>query len=133
MTLALSSQIFGGVFADQVVAELLSDRAYVGRLLEVEVALARAQADLGLIPSEAAAAIEQTAATLHLDMAGLAAGVRRDGVPVVALIEQLRAALAPEVAPFVHRGATTQDIIDTATVLAARRALEHIELGLGRL
>lgn len=133
MTLALSSEIFGGVFADPAVAELLSDRGYVGRLLEVEVALARAQADLGLIPGDAAQAIEQAAATLEVDMAGLAAGVRRDGVPVVALIEQLRGVLGPEAAPFVHRGATTQDIIDTAVVLAARRALAHLDAGLSRL
>lgn len=133
MTPALSSEIFGGVFADPAVAELLSDRAYVARLLEVEVALARAQADLGIIPSEAAAAIEQAAATLAIDWAGLAAGVRRDGVPVVALIDQLRGALGPEAAAFVHRGATTQDIVDTAAVLAARRAIAHLDAGLGRL
>jgi len=99
----------------------------------VEVALAGAQAELGIIPGEAAAAIAQAAATLDIDVAALAAGVRRDGVPVVALIEQLRGALGPEAAPFVHRGATTQDIIDTAAVLAARRVLLHLESGLGKL
>jgi 3-carboxy-cis,cis-muconate cycloisomerase len=133
MTPALFSQIFGGVFADPAVVELLSDRAYVRRLLEVEAALARAQAELGIIPGEAADAIERAAATLEVDLAALAAGVRRDGVPVVALIEQLRSVLGPEVAPFVHRGATTQDIVDTAAVLAARSVLAHLDAGLGQL
>ena len=133
MLLALSSGIFGGVFADAAVAELASDRAYVRALLEVEVALAHAQAELGLIPAPAALAIERGAAALDVDIAALEAGVRRDGVPVVALVQELRQALAPDVRPFVHSGATTQDIVDTAAVLVAQRVLAHLELGLGRL
>jgi 3-carboxy-cis,cis-muconate cycloisomerase len=127
VTLVLSSSIFGAAFVDPRAAELLSDSSLFRSLLEVEVALARVQGRLGLIPAAAAAAIEAAAATLPFDPAALAAGVRKEGVPIVALVSQLRAALPPEAAPFLHFGATSQDIVDTATVLMARRVLERID------
>lgn len=133
MTLVLSSQIFGPVFQDPSVALLLSDEAYFRSLLRVEVALARAQESLGIIPGTAAMAIHDAAAALPFDAAALSAGMQRDGVPIIALVSQLRAAVGPAAAPFVHLGATSQDIMDTATVLGITRALEHIERGLLRV
>lgn len=133
MTLVLSSQIFGPVFQDPAVLELLSDEAYFRALLSVEVALARAQENLGIIPGAAAMAIYSAAAELPFDPATLSAGVLRDGVPITALVAQLRAAAGPAAAPFVHLGATSQDIMDTATVLGITRVLEHLERGLLRV
>jgi 3-carboxy-cis,cis-muconate cycloisomerase len=133
VTLVLSSQIFGATFLDPSVVELLSDEAYFRALLRVEVALARAQESLGIIPGSAAMAIHDAAAALPFDAPALSAGVLRDGVPMIALVSQLRAAVGPALAPFVHLGATSQDIMDTATVLGIHRALEHIERGLRRL
>jgi 3-carboxy-cis,cis-muconate cycloisomerase len=130
VTLVLSSSIFGAAFVDPKVAELLSDEAFFRSLLEVETGLARVQARLGLIPADAAAAIAAAAATLPFDAATLAAGVLKEGVPIVALTAQLRAALPAGVAPFVHYGATSQDIVDTATVLTARRVLARIDAAL---
>jgi 3-carboxy-cis,cis-muconate cycloisomerase len=127
VTLLLSSSIFGPAFHDPAVASLLDDAAYFRALLEVEVALARAQARLGVIPEDAAPAIAAAAASLQLDAGALAAGVQRDGIPTIALVQQLRAATAAEGAPFVHWGATSQDIMDTATVLCARRVLSHMQ------
>lgn len=125
-SLLLSSAIFGPVFQDPEVARLLDDRAYFRAMLEVEAALARAQAKLGVIPEPAALAIEAAAASIELDAPALAAGVQRDGVPTIELIAQLRAAVGPSAAAFVHHGATSQDIMDTATVLCVRRALAHL-------
>jgi 3-carboxy-cis,cis-muconate cycloisomerase len=127
VTLVLSSSIFGAAFVEPRAAELLSDQSLFRSLLEVEVALARVQGRLGLIPAAAAVAIEAAAATLPFDPAALAAGVLKEGVPIVALVSQLRAALPPDAAPFLHFGATSQDIVDTATVLMARRVLELID------
>lgn len=127
MTLVLSSQIFGAAFVEPGAAALLSDEACFRTLLEVEVALAQAQAELGAVPASAAAAIERAAAALPFDPGRLAAGVRRDGVPIVALVAQLRDALGPDAAEHVHRGATSQDIVDSATVLSARRVLARVD------
>lgn len=127
MTLILSSSIFGPAFVDANVAALLSDEAFFRSLLEVESALASAQAELGIIPLPAAEAIAAAAAALPFDARALAAGVLRDGVPIVALVAQLRAALGPEAREFVHLGATSQDIVDTATVLVVGRVLDRLD------
>jgi 3-carboxy-cis,cis-muconate cycloisomerase len=133
VTLILSSSIFGPAFVDANVAALLSDEAFFRSLLEVESALASAQAELGIIPLPAAEAIAAAAAALPFDARALAAGVLRDGVPVVALVAQLRAALGPEAREFVHLGATSQDIVDTATVLVVGRVLDRLDAAIVEL
>lgn len=133
MTLVLSSSIFAPAFVDPQAAQLLSDEAFFRSLLDVEVALARSQALLGIIPDAAAGAIAEAAARLRFEPEALARGVLSDGVPIIALVAQLRAALDPAHAPFVHLGATTQDIVDTATVCSVRRVLRLLDEGLGEL
>lgn len=133
MTLVLSSRIFGPAFVDADAAALLSDEALFRALLEVERALARGQAALGIIPGAAALAIDAAAAALPFEPEALAAGVLKDGVPIVALVAQLRAALAPEAREYVHFGATSQDIVDTATVLIAGRVLDRLDAALVEL
>lgn len=96
-------------------------------MLEVESALAQVQADLGLLPAEAARAIAAAAAHFTPDWAALAQATARDGVPVAGLLAQLRQAVEPSFAPYLHWGATTQDILDTALVLQLRAALELLE------
>jgi 3-carboxy-cis,cis-muconate cycloisomerase len=127
VTLVLSSSIFGPAFVDPDVAALLSDEAFFRSLLQVESALAKAQAELGIIPAQAAETIAAAASALPFEPHSLAAGVQRDGVPIVALVAQLRAAVAPEAREFVHLGATSQDIVDTATVLVVGRVLERLD------
>ncbi len=105
-------------------AALLSDAAYVGALLAVEAALARVEGRLGVIPAEAAARIAEVAAHLEPDLAALGAGTAADGVPVPALVKALRKGVGKRAAPYVHWGATSQDIIDTGLVLRLRDALD---------
>jgi len=126
MSHLLASAIFGPSFNAAEVAAELCDEAYFRSLLEVEAALARVQARLGLIPRVAGAAIERAAASLELNCDELSRGVLRDGVPTLALVKALRAG-AGEAGAFVHLGATSQDIMDSATVLCVRRALVHME------
>ena len=116
MTTPLDSAIFGPLFNDQEIATLLGDEALVRSLVEVEIALARAEAWVGAIP---AAAAEQIAAVKveSVDIAALAAGTGRSGFPIIALVKELQKQVGAEAAPFVHWGATTQDVMDTACVL----------------
>jgi 3-carboxy-cis,cis-muconate cycloisomerase len=117
------------MFDDPEVDTLFADPALIGQLLRVEAALARAQAHVGVVPDTAAAAIDAAAQKLRtdIDMAALRASTQREGYPVIELVRQLRARTGGEAAEFVHWGATTQDIMDTAFVLQARDALELLE------
>ncbi|GHF45351.1 3-carboxy-cis,cis-muconate cycloisomerase [Deinococcus metalli] len=119
----MDSELFGAMFAHPEVAALYTDHAHLHRLLEVEVALARAQARLGVIPQASAEAISALVSDFEPDMARLSAGLLQDGVPIPALLAQLRPALPPAAREHLHYGATSQDIVDTAFVLGARRAL----------
>ncbi|RIH88862.1 3-carboxy-cis,cis-muconate cycloisomerase [Meiothermus luteus] len=124
------SRLFGRVFGDAEMAALFSDERGLGAMLEVERALAQAQAELGLIPPEAAQAIEQAIAGFTPDWEALARATERDGVPVAGLVSALRRAVGAPYERYLHYGATTQDILDTALVLRLREALALLE---GRL
>lgn len=120
------------------VEALTSDEAWVRAMLDAEAALARAQARAGLISGEAAALIDRTAAALTVDAADLARRSRQTAAPVAPLVADLRAAVSQagsqagsqtsgaDVARLVHLGATTQDILDTAAMLVATRAVAVI-------
>jgi 3-carboxy-cis,cis-muconate cycloisomerase len=113
-------------WATNEAAALLSDEAWVQAMLDVEVALARAQAEIGMVPAAAAEVIAKAADGNRLDIAGLVAGVHATANPVVQLVPQLTAVVAelsPEAADYVHRGSTSQDILDSASMLISVRAL----------
>jgi len=133
MTLPLDSQIFGPLFSDPQVAGFFDDDAFLRAMLEVEGALARVEAGLGIIPSAAGEQIAKIAGSAALDPQQIGRGMLRDGVPVIALVKALREAVGQEAAPYVHWGATTQDIVDTATVLQIRSVLRIIEKQLATL
>jgi 3-carboxy-cis,cis-muconate cycloisomerase len=110
-------------------ADLVDDNAFLTAMLATEVALAEAQAELGVIPAGAAVAIRAAAVPAHIDLAALAAGVRDTANPVVAFVEQLTAAVRsvdPSAAEYVHRGSTSQDILDTALTLLCAATLDRI-------
>jgi len=116
------------------------DGAYLQALLDAEAALARAQAALGLIPAAATVAISAAAQAENFDLRGLALSASVGGNPVIPLVGALRAAVGAEHAAYVHRGATSQDIMDTATMLVAERArvvcladLDRVAAALARL
>lgn len=117
----LDSTIFGPLFSDPEVAAIFTDQAFVRALVQVEIALARAEARVGVIPTSAAASIAKASAE-KVDGAALAKGTVASGFPIIALIEELRKQVDAEAAPYVHWGATTQDIMDTACVLQMRSA-----------
>src|SRR3990172_8742981 len=108
----LDSTIFGPVFNDDEIAALLRDDAFVRALVEVEVALARAEARVGVIPPRAAEQIA-TAQAAKIDIAALAKGTFRSGFPIIALVQELRKQVGADAATYLHWGATTQDVMDT--------------------
>ena len=114
-------------FSDDTVATLFSDAEFIAQMLAVEAALAKTQAALSVIPHEAGERINAALANLAVDMDALRAGVDTDGVPTIALVKQLRAQVSGEAATYVHWGATTQDVMDTALVLQVRAALAEID------
>ena len=115
--------LFAGVLARGPVREAVSDRAWLQALLDVEAALARAQARCGLIPAADAEAIARACDAGRFDPAALGREAAAAGNPVVPLVRALTAAVPGPASRQVHRGATSQDILDTAAMLVARRAL----------
>lgn len=111
---------------------LLADEAWVGAMLEFEVALARTQARLGVIPSSAVGPIEAAAKQGGgIDTADLAVRARGSANPVVELVRELTAAVADkDAAEYVHRGSTSQDVFDSAAMLLAARALRATDADL---
>jgi 3-carboxy-cis,cis-muconate cycloisomerase len=120
------SAIFRDTFSTPAMRAVFSDEALVRRYVEVEVALAAAEARAGVIPTEAAAAIRHCANAEALDLAKLKVETDLVGYPIVGVVHQL-AKQAGEAGRYVHWGATTQDIMDTATVLQMREALTLVE------
>ena len=132
MATVLDSSIFGSLFNDEEISQLISDHALVGALVEVEIALARAEVRAGVIPASAADAIAK-ARTDKIDLAALTHGTVRSGFPIIALVNELRAQVGADAAPYVHWGATTQDIMDTACVLQLRGATKLIRKRIGTI
>ncbi|MDI3387854.1 3-carboxy-cis,cis-muconate cycloisomerase [Streptomyces sp. B-S-A8] len=122
-------------------AELATgDREFLQAMLDAEAALTRAQAELGLAPQRAADAVADAARAERFDVRDLAVRARAGGNPVIPLVADLTAAVPEDAKEYVHRGATSQDILDSAAMLVASRVLDLLvpELdstaqGLGRL
>ncbi len=115
--------LFGGIYARGPVAAEVSDEAWLAAMLEVEAALAGAVAAEGLIPAAAAAQIAAACRPEEFDLAAIGHEGANHASPVVAVVGALRAAVAEPVREYVHLGATSQDVLDTALMLIARRAL----------
>src|SRR6476661_1128868 len=118
--------IFDDLFGDPAANALLSDASLVGAMLRVELALARAESTIGIIPARAVDAIEQSADPAGYDLLALATEAASAGNLAIPLVRQLTERVAridADSARYVHWGATSQDIIDTAMVLQLRDAI----------
>ncbi|MEO8536661.1 MAG: 3-carboxy-cis,cis-muconate cycloisomerase [Betaproteobacteria bacterium] len=124
------------LFATDAMLAVFSARARIERMLDVEAALARAEAATGVIPQAAADAIAKACKAGTYDVDGIARGARTAGnlaIPLVAALTREVAGSAPAASGYVHWGATSQDIIDTGLVLQLRDALTLIESDVARL
>ncbi|WP_330336717.1 3-carboxy-cis,cis-muconate cycloisomerase [Streptomyces sp. NBC_00557] len=119
-------------WAGSPAADATGDSACLRALLDAEAALTRAQAALGLAPAEAAEAVTRAADPARFDVRSLAERARAGGNPVIPLVADLTAAVGEPYGPYVHRGATSQDILDTALMLVAARTLDLLRADLDR-
>jgi len=117
-------------------ADLFSDDSLLQAMLDFEVALARAEARLGIVPAGAAEAIQAAAKAGNFDMAAMARDTLRGGTPGIPVSKALTAKVAAkdaEAARWVHWGATSQDVADTALMLLLKRAQPILSADLARL
>lgn len=120
-----SEALFLPILVPEEVRDAVSERAWLEAMLASERALARAEARVGVIPAEAAEAIAAACGPERFDVAQLAEEGRRVANPVEPLVRAL-VAEAGEAGRWVHWGATSQDVLDTASMLVARGALDVI-------
>ncbi|MGW7726829.1 3-carboxy-cis,cis-muconate cycloisomerase [Streptomyces canus] len=120
-------------WAGSPAASATSEGAYLQALLDAEAALTRVQARLGLAPERAAEAVTEAAHVDRFDVRSLAERARGGGNPVIPLVADLTETVGEAYGPYVHRGATSQDILDTATMLVAARTLDLLLADLHRV
>ena len=122
---------FSAIFVPDQLADALSDTAWLAAMLAAEGALVNAQSAAGLVPTEAAAAVQQALRVELYDVGSIATAGRAPGNPVEPLVQAIRTQVGEENERYVHRGATSQDILDTAAMLVARRAIRLVDVELG--
>ena len=118
---------FAAMFVPDAIRDAVSERAWIAAMLDFEAALAAAEADLGLIPAGAAEAIAAACRPERFDPGTIANAARATANPAAPLVAALTDAVEGDAAGHVHRGATSQDAMDTASALVARGALRLID------
>ncbi len=118
--------IFGDTFSRGWDTGPIDDRSWLDAFLEVESALLRACVAAGAVPVEAAASIRQLWAGTDLDLAEIGEVASAAGNPIIGIVAALKAAVPEDLRRYVHFGATSQDILDSAVMLLSRRALTVI-------
>jgi 3-carboxy-cis,cis-muconate cycloisomerase len=119
--------------AGRAIEHAVGDDAFLQAMLDAEAGLVRAQARLGVVPQQHADTITAVADARRLDLDAIARRATETANPVVALVAALTSAVAavdPTAAEYVHRGSTSQDILDTALTMVAQRALHIIDADL---
>jgi 3-carboxy-cis,cis-muconate cycloisomerase len=130
---AIDSAVFRDIFSTEAMRAVFSDETRVQKYLDIEAALARAQARLGIVPKDAAEEIVRHCHAAEFDMAELKRQTERIGYPVLPVVQQLVMRCKDGLGEWCHWGATTQDITDTATVLQIRDALVLVEQEIARI
>jgi 3-carboxy-cis,cis-muconate cycloisomerase len=131
-TTVLDSILFRDAFGTAAMREVFSDFSLVSRYAEVEIALAKAEARCGVIPADAADEIAKRTDVSALDFDLLRQETDIVGYPILPLVHQM-VKQCGDAGRYVHWGATTQDIMDTAVILQVRAGLEIIEADIAAL
>jgi 3-carboxy-cis,cis-muconate cycloisomerase len=122
----LPSPLLSPIFGSAAVAETFSDRAMLQAMLDFQAALAAAEAEAGVIPADALAPIEAACKADLYDMEAIGKAAALSGTVAIPLVKALTAKVREDARGYVHWGATSQDVVDTATMLMARDALKII-------
>jgi 3-carboxy-cis,cis-muconate cycloisomerase len=117
---------FGPIFVPSAMRDAISDAAWIAAMLDAERALAVAESKLGVIPADGAAAIGTACRAGDFDLGAILEQARAVGNPAEPLVRELRTRVGDGAAPWVHFGATSQDVVDTAAMLVARNAVRLI-------
>jgi 3-carboxy-cis,cis-muconate cycloisomerase len=120
------SGLLAPIFASAAMQRLFADQALLQAMLDFEAALARAQARTGIIPDDAADSISESCKASFYDFDAIGREARAGGNPAIPLVKALTAHVAEDASGWVHWGATSQDVIDTALMMQARSGLELI-------
>lgn len=123
---AIDSLLFRNLFGTDEVRAIFDDKAYIQQCVDVETALARAQSLVGIIPEDAGQRITESCSSATIDYDKLSHETEIVGYPILPLVRQLSAACGEDHGKYVHWGATTQDIQDTASVLQMQAGLDMI-------
>src|SRR5215467_4192547 len=129
----VSSGIFRDIFSTEPMRRIFADENRVQKCLDIEAALARAQARLGIIPQNACNEILRHCSIAEYDFAKLKSETERIGYPVLPVVQQLVALCRDGLGEWCHWGATTQDVTDTATVMQMREALLLVQQDLAAI
>ncbi len=127
---ALESVLTGPLFTTKEMSAAFGDDSLVAAMLEVEAALARAQARFGLVPPGLATALSLISPG-DLDLVEIGRRTEAAGVPSIPFLQAVQARLPREYEPHVHKGATTQDLLDTARILQMRNGFDLLALDIG--
>ena len=129
--MAVGGGLFGPTFTTPAMSEAVGDRAWVQAMLDVEAALARAEEGAGVVPPGTAAAVAGCCVAERFDVDAIGVAAAEAGNPVIPLVAALAEVVPGEAAGWVHWGATSQDVLDTATMLLVRRGLALVSAELG--
>ena len=121
-TSIIDSEFFKDLYSNQEMRDIFEDKPKLQHRLDVEVALAQVQAELGIIPKEAAAEITAKAKVELLDLDAFKDDLAKTGHHVVAMVRAVERLCENRYGEYIHYGVTSQDIIDTAMVLGMRDA-----------
>jgi adenylosuccinate lyase len=124
----IDSEFYGRRYSTPATRRIFCDHCRFQRWLDVEAALAQAEADLGIIPAEAAAAISKAAQVQLLDLHQVQQEIQRTGHSLVGLLRVFQSVCAGDSGEYIHYGATTQDIQDTGQSLEMRDVLDELDL-----
>ncbi len=128
MTIGLAdSEVFGDEYGTDEMRAIFRDRELLATWVRCEVALLQAAAKFGLVPGTAADELRQVTKGLDFDLESMRREIRNTGHPLVPFIYELERAAGDELKWFIHWGATTQDITDTAQILLFKSAWTLIE------
>jgi 3-carboxy-cis,cis-muconate cycloisomerase len=129
------SPLLAPMLSSAAMRAVCDDRTYLQYMLDFEAALARAEALTGIVPLESAETIAKSCRAGAFDLAALAEAATRSGNLAIPLVKALTAEVAKidtEAARYVHWGATSQDVIDTAAMLTLRAGIDALLLDIGR-
>lgn len=118
--------LFGPMFSTAEATERTDARAWLGAMLDFERALVTAQASVGLVPAEAANEIARRSRVDTFDIPAIAERAVSSATPVIALVRDLTDQVDESAAAYVHQGATSQDVLDTAAMLVTREIIDLV-------